>query len=158
MFFLDQRRIKLVVEYILKHFDQKTRRNSNVIYSHSIFDKLDKTIKRNVSGFNSIMAVSSIEMAKKYYLEFKNQLVQDPKNNLKIALIYSYGVNTEESYGGLIDEEDNENTLQLSKPDRDFLDGAIKDYNNMFNTNFNSEGEQFQMYYKDVSLKLKIKI
>ncbi|WP_308700708.1 type I restriction endonuclease subunit R [Metamycoplasma hominis] len=96
--FLDQRRIKLVVEYILKHFDQKTRRNSNVIYSHSISDNLDKTIKRNVSGFNSIMAVSSIEMAKKYYLEFKNQLAQDPKNNLKIALIYSYGVNTEESY------------------------------------------------------------
>lgn len=155
--FLDQRRIKLVVEYILKHFDQKTRRNSNIIYSHSISDNLDKTIKRNVSGFNSIMAVSSIEMAKKYYLEFKNQLAQDPKNNLKIALIYSYGVNTEESYGGLIDEEDNENTLQLSKPDRDFLDGAIKDYNNMFNTNFNSEGEQFQMYYKDVSLKLKNK-
>lgn len=155
--FLDQRRIKLVVEYILKHFDQKTRRNSNIIYSHSISDNLDKTIKRNVSGFNSIMAVSSIEMAKKYYLEFKNQLAQDPKNNLKIALIYSYGVNTEESYGGLIDEEDNENTLQLSKPDRDFLDDAIKDYNNMFNTNFNSEGEQFQMYYKDVSLKLKNK-
>ncbi len=45
-------RIRKIVEYILKHFDQKTKRN--------IYYKLKE---RRLGGFNSIFAVSSIEAA-----------------------------------------------------------------------------------------------
>ena len=52
-------RISLVVDYILEHFDQKTKRNSS-------YDLKGK----RVNGFNSIFAVSSIPVAMKYYSEF----------------------------------------------------------------------------------------
>ncbi len=56
-------RLANVVNYIREHFDQKTKRNS--------FYKLKD---RRLAGFNSIFAVSSIDVAKKYYSEFKNNL------------------------------------------------------------------------------------
>lgn len=55
-------RITNIVKYIREHFDQKTKRNS--FY----------TIKeRRLKGFNSLFAVSSIDMAKLYYTEFQKQ-------------------------------------------------------------------------------------
>ena len=59
----DPKRISNIVSYIREHFDQKTKRNSNYTLR-----------ERRVSGFNSIFAVSSIEMAKLYYTEFQKQL------------------------------------------------------------------------------------
>ena len=56
-------RITEVVKYILEHFDQKTMRNS--YYSLK---------GQRVNGFNSMFAVSSIPVCKKYYLELKNRL------------------------------------------------------------------------------------
>lgn len=53
-----QERIFEVVKYILEHFDQKTMRNS--YYSLK---------GQRVNGFNSMFAVSSIPVCKKYYLE-----------------------------------------------------------------------------------------
>lgn len=97
-----------------------------------------------------IFAVSSIKMAKEYYAEFKKQL-DIKKSNLKVAIIYSYGVNGED---GVIDEN-SESTEALSTDDRTFLEGAIKDYNNMFGTSYDTSSERFQNYYKDVSLRMK---
>jgi len=37
------------------------------------------------------------------------------------------------------------------------LDDAIKDYNEMFKTNYSTDGDRFQNYYKDVSLRMKNK-
>ena len=73
------------------------------------------------------------------------------KSNLKVAIIYSYGVNGE---GGVIDEN-SESTETLSIDDRTFLEIAIKDYNNMFGTSYDTSSEKFQNYYKDVSLRMK---
>ncbi|MDO9591777.1 MAG: DEAD/DEAH box helicase family protein, partial [Erysipelotrichaceae bacterium] len=61
----DPVRIREVVGYILEHFDQKTKRNN--FYSLQ---------GQRVSGFNSILAVSSIPVAKKYYTELKKQLAE----------------------------------------------------------------------------------
>ena len=74
-------------------------------------------------------------------------------SNLKVALIYSYGVNGED---GVIDEN-SESTEALSTDDRTFLENAIKDYNNMFGTNYDTSSERFQNYYKDVSLRMQNK-
>ena len=42
-------------------------------------------------------------------------------------------------------------------PSRDFLENAIKDYNDLFHTNYDTSGDKFQNYYKDVSLRMKNK-
>jgi len=140
---LAPKRIANIVKYILEHFDQKTKRN--------VYYKLKD---RRLAGFNSIFAVSSIEVAKKYYAEFKKQLANLPSDKqLKIALIYSFGVN-EEAIDGVIDEN-SEDTSGLDQSSRDFLESAIADYNAMFGTSFDTSSDKFQNYYKDVSERVK---
>jgi len=115
-----------------------------------------KEIKNRIrlSGFNSIFAVQSIDMAKKYYLEFKKQQSQLPEaQRLKIATIFSYGAN-EEEIDGVIDEN-SEDTSGLDKSSREFLENAIQDYNKMFGTSYDTSSDKFQNYYKDVSLRVK---
>ena len=136
-------RVANIVGYIREHFDQKTKRNS--------FYKLKD---RRLAGFNSIFAVASIPLAKQYYLEFKRQLDGLPSDKqLKIATIFSFGVNDEDA-DGLIDEN-SEDTSGLDMSSRDFLEKAIKDYNGMFGTSFDTSSDKFQNYYKDVSERVK---
>lgn len=135
-------RISNVVSYIIEHFDQKTKRNS-------FYDLKGQ----RVNGFNSMFAVASIPMAKKYYLEFKKQL-EEKQKNLTIATIYSYAQNEEDTSDGILDDEGFETNL-LDKSSREFLDFAIDEYNKKFKTNFSSEGNGFQDYYKDLSDKVK---
>lgn len=131
-------RIANVVSYILKHFDQKTKRNSH----YQLKD-------RRLAGFNSIFAVESIEALQKYYVEFKNQMEELPSDKrLKIATIYSFSANDEQ-------DEDSDDTSGLSQSDRDFLEGAIQDYNKTFETNYDTSSDKFQNYYKDVSDRVK---
>lgn len=166
--FLAPERIRLVTEYILTHFDQKTYRG-NKTYTYNVLQNIadvasasDKDAiaevkqKQRVSGFNSIFAVSSVEAAKLYYAEFKRQMETDPTKKLRIATIYSYGANEEET-DGILDEENLEDTSALDVGSREFLDAAIADYNAMFNTNYSTDGDKFQNYYKDVSLRMKNK-
>lgn len=136
-------RLTNIVGYVCEHFDQKTKRNSYY-----------KLKDRRLAGFNSIFAVSSIDMAKKYYAEFQRQLSEVPSDKkLKIALIYSYGVN-EEEIDGVIDEN-SEDTRGLDQSSRDFLESAIQDYNAMFGTSYDTSSDKFQNYYKDVSERVK---
>ena len=136
------KRIAKVVEYIISHFDQKTIRNS-------LYDLRGKRL----NGFNSIFAVSSIPVAKKYYLEFKKQLKKTQKD-LTIATIYSFAANEEDTADGILDDEGFETEL-LDQSSREFLDFAISEYNKKFKTNFSSEGNGFQDYYKDLSDRVK---
>jgi type I restriction enzyme R subunit len=107
-----------------------------------------------LAGFNSIFAVSSIDVAKKYYAEFKKQLTDVPSDKrLKVATIYSFGVNDEDA-DGLVDES-SEDTNGLDVSSRDFLDGSIADYNTMFGTSYDTSSDKFQNYYKDVSQRVK---
>lgn len=156
--FDNQMRISLITNYIIDHFSIKTKTSESYVYStlDNVIDVAKKNnieeikSKKSINGFNSIFAVSSIKMAKEYYSEFKKQL-EFKKSNLKVALIYSYGVNGED---GVIDEN-SESTEALSIDDRTFLERAIKDYNNMFGTSYDTSSEKFQNYYKDVSLRMK---
>ncbi|MEI2643325.1 MAG: hypothetical protein V9G10_13645 [Candidatus Nanopelagicales bacterium] len=43
----------------------------------------------------------------------------------------------------------------LDQSSRDFLEAAIRDYNEMFATAFDTSGDKFGNYYKDLSLRLK---
>lgn len=164
--FMDPRRITMVTEYIMNHFDQKTYRNQQT-YSYNVVqnvkevatakdrDKIEEIkAKQRLNGFNSIFAVSSIEMAKLYYNEFKKQNAANSSKALKFGLIYSYGSNEEES-DGILDEENSDDTISLDQPSRDFLESAINDYNQMFKTSYDTSSDKFQNYYKDVSLRMK---
>ncbi len=166
--FLAPERIRMVTNYILTHFDQKTYRGSKT-YTFSVLQNIADVAsasgraaieeikqKQRVSGFNSIFAVSSVEAAKLYYAEFQRQMAETPQRRLKVALIYSYGANEAET-DGILDEENSEDTSALDANSRDFLEKAIRDYNEMFHTNYSTDGDKFQNYYKDVSLRMKNK-
>ena len=136
-------RITQIVAYIREHFDQKTRRTT--FYSHK---------GKRLSGFNSLFATASIEAAKRYYLEFSNQQKKlPPTRRLKVGLIYSFAANEETADGALSEEECSTEGLDASS--RDFLENVIKDYNQMFSSNFDTSADKFQNYYKDLSLRLK---
>ena len=166
--FLAPERIRLVTDYILTHFDQKTYRGDKT-YTYSVLQNIAEVAsagskqqieeikqKQRVSGFNSIFAVSSVDAAKLYYAEFQRQMAENPQKRLKVAVIYSYGANEEET-DGILDEENPEDTSALDQSSRDFLDAAIRDYNGMFHTNYSTDGDKFQNYYKDISLRMKNK-
>lgn len=164
-----QQRVELVTGYILDHFDQKTyHKQADKSYTFSKLTNIAETasskkeikaekIPIRISGFNSIFCVSSVPMARKYYDEFQKQMAADPSKALRIATIFSYGANEAENDTGILDEENSEDTSQLDASSRDFLDRAIADYNEMFHTNYSTDGDKFQNYYKDVSLRMKNK-
>jgi len=165
--FMAPQRVELVTKYILDHFDQKTYRGDKSYMFNTLTNIADvasaargavEEIKQQqrVSGFNSIFCVSSVPMARLYYQEFKKQMEADPAKKLRIATIFSYGANEAES-DGILDEENSEDTSALDESSRDFLDAAIRDYNEMFHTNYSTDGDRFQSYYKDVSLRMKNK-
>ncbi len=139
-------RISNIVKYIREHFDQKTKRNSTY-----------QLKEKRLTGFNSICAVASIDFAKMYYSEFRNQMEGLPSDKqLKIATIYSFTVNEDDpEIDGVIDDECPEDTSRLDQSSRDFLEAAIQDYNSMFKTNFDTSSDNFQNYYKDVSDRVK---
>ena len=166
--FLAPERIRLVTEYILANFDRKTYRGDKT-YTFNVLQNIadvasasgkkaidEVKAKQRVSGFNSIFAVSSVDAARLYYAEFQRQMAEAPQRRLKIAVIYSYGANEEET-DGILDEENSEDASALDASSREFLEGAIADYNEMFHTNYSTDGDRFQSYYKDVSLRMKNK-
>ncbi len=75
---------------------------------------------------------------------------------LKIATIYSFGVNEpDDEDNGIILDENPEDTSRLDQSSRDFLESAIQDYNKIFKTNFDTSSDKFQNYNKDVSQRVK---
>lgn len=160
-------RIERIVEYILDHFNQKTKRNDKS-YEFSVLKNVKEMVKSTnikgldeikekirLTGFNSIFAVSSIEYAQLYYAEFKKQMKIFPEKQLKIAIIYSYTNLTGKELNEEFDDENPENTEALDQGSKKFLEDAIKDYNKMFGTNYDTSSDKFQNYYKDVSLRMK---
>ena len=165
----DPRRISIVTRYIIERFGEKTKQNAEA-YSMSKLVNVAEVIKKGrkveeerarvkTRGFNSIFAVDSVKAAILYYNEFKKQLAEPGAPALRVATIYTYNANEEEvdewGFGG------DENPEELGKaPDvqsRDALEQAIKDYNEYFNTNYSTDGDNFQNYYREVSQRMKNK-
>ncbi|WP_072342004.1 type I restriction endonuclease subunit R [Actinomyces urinae] len=136
-------RIRQVAQYILDHFDQKTKRNSVYMVGG-----------KRKHGFNALFATSSIEAARAYYGMFsKLQLHLPDEKKLKIGMIYSYGANDQPEDG--IIEDESFDAEKLSESDRGYLEDVINDYNDMFSTNFDTSGSSFQDYYEHLSKQLK---
>lgn len=159
-------RISNIVSYILEHFNQKTKRTDKA-YTFNQLKNIQEVAsakdrgsvdeikqKTRLTGFNSMFAVASIDVAKLYYNEFKRQMQEHPELALRVGIIYSFGVNEDTDFD-ILEEENPEDTSGLDQSSRDFLDEAIKDYNDMFATNYDTSSDKFQNYYKDVSLRMK---
>lgn len=128
-------RIAEISTYILEHFTQKTHR-------------------QNGKGFNAMFAVSGVDAAKAYYQELQAQQAGKDKP-LKIATIFSYAVNGEPAAIGEIDDETFSPTDLEDIDSKEFLSGAISDYNQLFQTNFSINGNEFQNYYRDLAKRVK---
>ena len=128
-------RISEISSYILEHFNQKTHRQSG-------------------KGFNAMFAVSSVEAAKAYYQELQKQQAGRDKP-LKIATIFSFAANEAQSAIGEIDDE---NFTPNDLPDlssKEFLSRCVDDYNQLFQTSYTINGNDFQNYYRDLAKRVK---
>lgn len=131
----DKKRLSKITDYIIKQHDIKT---------HNKY-------------FTGMFCVSSVETLIKYY-----ELFRDRKDaglhNLKIATIFSYGVNEDDKdANGIIDD------ISLDIPpsevnvySRDKLEEFIADYNAMYGTAFTTkDSTSFYNYYNDIAKKVK---
>lgn len=131
-------RINEISQYILHNFRIKTHRNQS-----------------DSKGFNAMFAVSSVDAAKFYYEEL-NRLQKDSEKPLKIATIFSFAANEEQSAIGEIPDENFEpSAMDLSA--KEFLTKAIDDYNALFGTSYGIDGKEFQNYYRDLAKRVKNK-
>lgn len=93
-------------------------------------------IKTHNKEYNAIFATSGIPMAMKYYNAFKTK-----QHDLVVTTIFTYTPN-----------EDTEEKDELS---RDLLEGAIRDYNKQFKTNYSTD--TYASYFTDMSKRFKNK-
>ncbi|HHG7068694.1 TPA: HsdR family type I site-specific deoxyribonuclease [Klebsiella pneumoniae] len=140
--FLHPLRIQEITQYILNNFRQKT---------HRTFP--------GARGFNAMLAVSSVDAAKAYYATFK-ELQEEAANKsasykpLRVATIFSFVANEEQNAIGDITDESFD-TSAMNSSAKEFLDAAIDDYNAYFKTNFSTDSNGFQNYYRDLALRVK---
>lgn len=129
-------RIHEVTQYILRSFRQKTHR-----------------LLPRSKGFNAMFAVSSVDAAKLYYDAFK-AAQKDSETPLKVATIFSFAANEEQDAVGEISDE----SFEVSAMDRtakEFLEGAVADYNALFKSKFSVDSKGFQNYYRDLAKRVK---
>lgn len=126
-----------------------------------ISDYLISLHNRKTHGkeFTAMFCVSSIETLTKYYDLLKARK-EEGKHNLKIATVFSYGVNEEDKDATGIYEEElpvaAEGFQKYNVHSREKLDAYIKDYNEMFGTKFSTKDSQsFYNYFNDISKKVK---
>ncbi len=129
-------RIREISRYILDNFDRKTHR-----------------MQGNDQGSNAMFAVSSIDAAKLYYETLKG-LQADRVRPLRIATIFSFAANEEQGVVGNLPDESFE-VSAMNSTAKEFLGSVIDDYNGLFGTSFQVDGEGFQNYYRDLSRRMK---
>lgn len=133
---LHPERIREVTAHILDRYPQKTHRTLG-----------------NREGFNAMFAVSSVEAAKLYYEELKRQQA-DCAHPLRVATIFSFAPNEEQSAQGELSDESLEPSA-MDQSSKEFLASAIADYNQLFSTNFSLDGASFQNYYQDIARRVR---
>ncbi|MDK7675055.1 type I restriction endonuclease subunit R [Weeksella virosa] len=135
---LHPKRITEISQYILNNFRIKTHRTQG-----------------NNKGFNAMFAVSSVDAAKLYYEEL-NKLQKDSDKPIKIATIFSFAANEEQSsIGEIVDETFEPSALDVTA--KEFLTKAINDYNALFGTSYGVDSNEFQNYYRDLAKRVKNK-
>lgn len=125
-------RLERITEHIVKHHNRKT---------HS-------------REFTAIFCISNIKTLIKYYELFKRKKDAE-EHQLKIGTIFSYQANEDDiDANGFIETDVTESINgEVNQRSRDKLESFIRDYNEMFGTNFSTNN--FYGYYKDIGRKVK---
>ncbi|HBL6074133.1 TPA: type I restriction endonuclease subunit R, partial [Escherichia coli] len=110
-------------------------------------------------GFNAMLAVSSVDAAKAYYATFKRLQEEAAYKSatykpLRVATIFSFAANEEQNAIGEISDETFD-TSAMDSSAKEFLDAAIREYNSYFKTNFSTDSNGFQNYYRDLAQRVK---
>lgn len=139
-------RLGKITDYILAHHNAKTRNRE----------------------FTAMFCVGSVDMLIRYYKLFKEKqdaiVAENPDYKpLKVATIFTYAANEadksdKDAVNGLLDEEDISLPLgaKIDTSSRDHLDIFIKDYNELYGTNYSANDSQsFYNYYKDIAKRTK---
>lgn len=171
----DENVLKFSVEYVGR-YKQKDGSNNNLdikvedIDTKELFespDRLNKITnyiiqnhdrKTHSKSFTAMFCVSSVDSLIKYY-----ELLKSKKNaaehNLKVATIFSYGVNEDDKdANGFIPDPELEidDNAPINKHTREKLDEFIADYNVIFGSKFSTKDSQsFYNYYNDIAKKVK---
>ena len=167
----DKWRIEIVARYLLEHFDEKTKQNADVYAMNQLKNVVEvirqgrkakeEKLRVKTRGFNSIFAVDSVKTAIMYYRELKRLMEEPGARKLRIATIFTYNANeadnSDDEWGFEGEDENPGDAGGLDTQSREALQKAIDEYNAMFGTSYNTEGDSFQSYYKDVSLRMKNK-
>ena len=129
------KRLKLIVEYILENHDRKTHNRE----------------------FTGMFCVSSVDMLYRYYELFK--AAQEARERpLRIATIFSYTANEDDKDANddLIDADPMKDEGTVNLHSREKLDICIADYNAMFGTSYSTKDSQsFYNYYRNIAKRVK---
>jgi type I restriction enzyme R subunit len=130
----DDARLDKITDYILAHHSRKTHNRA----------------------YTAMFCVSSIDVLVKYYNLFKAKR-EAGQHNLRIATIYSYGVNEDDKDAdGNIPDELELAATPANAHSRDILEGFIQEYNQTFATKFTTKDtQQFYNYYNDIAKRVK---
>ncbi len=121
--------------------------------------------KTHAREFTAIFCVANIKTLMAYY-ELLNKKKKAGEHNLRVATIFSYQANEEDSDasgdgGGFIEVDipvsgvkDGQGFYQAeNKHSREKLDDYINDYNEMYGANYSTDN--FYNYYKDIGKRVK---
>jgi len=171
--------LKFAIEYVGRYKQKENSRTEididveaidtkELLDSHDRLTKISNYIianhdrKTHSKEFTGMFCVSSVDTLTKYYDILKNKKTKG-EHNLKIATIFTYSANEEDKDAdGYPDDEfeifdENNPQKNVNYHSRDKLEEYIKDYNEMFNTNFSTDSQQFHNYYTDIAKRVKNK-
>lgn len=133
-------RLGKIVDYIIANHDRKTHNRT----------------------FTAMLSISNVKTLIKYYELFKAR-ENTGAHRLKIAAIFSYGVNEDDpdASGNYMFEEPPPGAVPdaaVNTHSRDKLEEFIGDYNRTFNTKYTTKDSQsFYNYYNDIAKRVKSK-
>lgn len=170
----DENVLKFAVEYVGR-YQQKEDSPTNVDIEVEAIDtkellespqRLEKItdyiidrhpVKTRNKEFTAMMCVSSVDVLIQYYELFARKKAEG-KHKLKVATIFSYTSNEEDSDAdGILDDDGEIIGGEGGNPHtRDKLEGFIGDYNAMFGTKYSTKNTQsYYNYYQDIAKKVK---
>lgn len=135
-FFENPERIEQIVDWVIANHNRKTHNKD----------------------FTAMFAVSNVDTLIQYYETFKAKRLAG-EHDLRVVTIYTYGTNEEDKDAdGLIGEPDfniEKDAPQYSHS-REKLEEFIADYNEMYQTKYNTrDSNSFYNYYKDIAKRIK---
>ena len=176
----DENVLKFSVEYVGRYKQKETSKTnldinvedidtSELLESPERLEKIADYIianhnrKTHNKTFTAMFCVGNIKTLIKYYEIFKARK-DAGGHSLKIATIFSYGVNEDDpdATGNFMFEEPPDGGVaeaaEVSSHSRDKLEEFIVDYNQTHNTKFTTKDSQsFYNYYNDIAKRVKSK-